>query len=637
MNFSFDKYNKLEPPKLILKRPDGEDVGFLKLAYELNFTLRYNDVSEISFKYPRYIDGVNETPYYSLIKAKKHIYIPDFECVFLLEKPKVCTDGNNEYVEVCGYTIENELNYKYINSFTGTYPLYDLISPSTSLLGIIIDNYVPSWSVGTIDPDLLTLSRTFDESSSTVYNFLTSTAETSYECVFTFDTVNKKINAVSVYNLDETIGINLTFENLLQTVEIEEQSDQLITCLSLYGDNDLSINGVNPLSTDKIYNFDYFLTNDWLSDEMIAKVNDWKTLYNTLQPTYANLLTELKTRKSELVVLNSELTDLEAELDALIDVKQVRMEQGISYSDINILINDKEDEIDDKENEIATKEAAIVSLNAQLAAINSQLILTNYFTADELITLDAITIESTYQTSDFTKTDSMTDVQVQEQEQALFDYGVRMLKRVSSPRYAFSVDSISFPFIKEFVQYSNNLRMGSYIRISTGDDYEIFPLLIEMNLNYEDESDFSLTFSTRTRSDDSLFYFSDIENSTAKSATTVSFDSSSWTQASTYTNNEVSTFINSSLNAANNAIISSNSEDILIDSHGIRCRKYNSSTSAFDPEQLWVSHNVLCFSDDNFDTTKLALGKITVDGASYYGLVADKLKANIIKHGKLQA
>ena len=84
MNFSFDKYNKLEPPKLILKRPDGEDVGFLKLAYELNFTLRYNDVSEISFKYPRYIDGVNETPYYSLIKAKKHIYIPDFESVFFL-------------------------------------------------------------------------------------------------------------------------------------------------------------------------------------------------------------------------------------------------------------------------------------------------------------------------------------------------------------------------------------------------------------------------------------------------------------------------------------------------------------------------------------------------------------------------
>ena len=50
-------------------------------------------------------------------------------------------------------------------------------------------------------------------------------------------------------------------------------------------------------------------------------------------------------------------------------------------------------------------------------------------------------------------------------------------------------------------------------------------------------------------------------------------------------------------------------EEIVIDNHGITARSWNDILDDYDPEQFAITHNTLNFTDDNWATCSLALGK----------------------------
>jgi hypothetical protein len=56
----------------------------------------------------------------------------------------------------------------------------------------------------------------------------------------------------------------------------------------------------------------------------------------------------------------------------------------------------------------------------------------------------------------------------------------------------------------------------------------------------------------------------------------------------------------------------------------------------YDPKQLWMVNNMLAFSDDGFDTAKLALGEISLPGGGTgFGIVSQYLIGNIIAGNSL--
>ena len=73
MIIEFDKFNRYERPILTLANPNRQEIGQLGSYIDLNVTLNFNAVSEISFEYPELCENGEKSNLYDQIKPKKVI------------------------------------------------------------------------------------------------------------------------------------------------------------------------------------------------------------------------------------------------------------------------------------------------------------------------------------------------------------------------------------------------------------------------------------------------------------------------------------------------------------------------------------------------------------------------------------
>ena len=234
--------------------------------------------------------------------------------------------SNNGFVKIkniTAYSFEAVLANKKISSFSGTYNIYDSENFNNSLIDIIL-SYVPGWSLQYVDDSLLNTVRTFDETDINIYEFLMTTVEESYQCVFSFDIINSSVSIYSIDNATLSTDIYISFDNLIEQIDIKTITEEMATALTVTGSGDLSINQVNPLGGDKIYNFGYYKTLTWMSQDLINALTNWERAIDYYQPIYANLLTDLQVENANLITLNSELVELNSEMDALLQARSVR-------------------------------------------------------------------------------------------------------------------------------------------------------------------------------------------------------------------------------------------------------------------------------------------------------------------------
>lgn len=632
---NFDSYGLYEPPNFILCNPDKTELYSLGQVRDRKYSPRFNALGTVSFIADAYVDGV-EVKYYDSLQYRRLVYLEDIG-YFMISKVKTSGDGIYEYKEIECESLEVELVTKKISSFKGTYKFYDLFDPSDTLMGKIL-TYLPGWSMGGISSfELTTKYRTFDVSDSTIYNFLMQEVSEAYQCIFIFDTINKTINAYTTDKATTVSDIYLSYDNLIKNLEIEFKTNELVTALSVYGGGGLSINVVNPLGTDTIYDFSYFTSTEWMSEGLYNAIIAWDIERDLYQSSYANLVSELLTAQIVLAGQEAELAELETELAGLNTEKSALIAAGSSLSVINSQITTKINEITAKQVEIDSSNNQIEEIIANLTIISDHLSFTNEdnFTSEQLTELSPFVIGSTYHNENIIQTDSMSASAIQTQGQYLFDQAEDVLAKISQPRYEFSIESANFIFLEEFQPFISDLALGSIITIETRED-EITSsaVLLGFDLNYDDPEDFSLIFGNRLRLDDSAFALSDLLSESYKSFLATRFNSEQWANWNENYKNDVSTFITSALNTTTNNLISGSDQSILIDQSGIRVRK-SIGENEFDPHQLWMNNGVLAFSSDGFESSRLALGQIEVNGQMFYGLVADVVIGHLIASNEL--
>ena len=307
---AFDFFGRHEIPQIWLCNPDQSKIGSLKAAYNINPTLRFNEMSELSLTFPDHMDVDGEYVYldvYPLIESKRLIYVEELG-YFLIHGLTEKDDGLIQIKEINAYSLESELNFKKVNLISGTHQFWNPTNPSASLLGKVFDS-IPSWSVEHVDTELWDLWRTFEVPDSTVYSFLMENIEKAYECIFTFNTFNRTVSAYTLQNATKQTDIYMSFDTLLENIDVEELSDEIVTALKVYGDSELDISGVNPLGTPVIYNFNYYKTTEWMSQGLIDSINIWeqKIIDNT-QP-YKNALLDIKNANTKLYVKSGTSTE----------------------------------------------------------------------------------------------------------------------------------------------------------------------------------------------------------------------------------------------------------------------------------------------------------------------------------------
>jgi hypothetical protein len=201
---------------------------------------------------------------------------------------------------------------------------------------------------------------------------------------------------------------------------------------------------------DYIVNIDYYLTTEWMSQGLIDAWNTYKTKQVNYHSSYTNAINQLKTYNSELLTLNTQLTDLQSNYEAQVDVYsaitttlgRVPIPSDNLYNQYQTALSSANSyltQIASKNNEIANKKSQISSVQASLDNISTDLTLEGNFTQAQLVELDSFLLEGdVYEDSSFLATETMSETEIIDMKLELLANATAELARASRPQYTFS-------------------------------------------------------------------------------------------------------------------------------------------------------------------------------------------------------
>lgn len=332
-------------PKVILCQTNKEKICQLDVT-ELSGTFKFNGYSEISFNvasvYQDLISGETKPmPYYDYIEGLRLVYLEGFG-YFQLQNPEVYSDGVQEYKQINAYSLEYALSQRYLETFIinkgdvgdtiGSIDgvvLYNVNDPSHSLLHLILKKAY-GWTVGHVDDELVSQSRSFEVDRESIYDFIMNEMCETFKCYVEFDTINNTINVYSENEVERFVGdgkinafklvnglsdtsevtinghfitqysydeeakkisfttapsngdiievtdsfkskydtdVFVAFENLSNEMKVNYSADDIKTVLTVKGADDLNIRNVN-FGLPSIMNLDYYCTPEWMGDKL---------------------------------------------------------------------------------------------------------------------------------------------------------------------------------------------------------------------------------------------------------------------------------------------------------------------------------------------------------------------------------
>ena len=392
MVVNFSKIDLRKRPNFIVRNFDGTAIGVLGHIINPTAEIRYNEISEIAFEYPSHING-KKLSEYDLLTGMRIVDVEGFG-QFILHNPEENDTGVKASKTCSGYSLEYEFTNKSISLEEGTYNFWNPFTPDSTILGIILSE-MPSWSLGTVSSRLIGKYRTFSVDGLSIYDFMKSELEKTYECVFDFDTYNRRINVRSKYDAVPTKPVYISTNNLAKEIVVEEDIDDLFTVLDVNGADGVDIRSVNPMGENRIYNLDSYMTKEYFSESIIQKWNNWKTTFDSYQTLYYSLviaqnmqISRYATESAVLTDLQGELTGLESQKAALLQAVAMDSSLNSKLNTVNSQIRSKESEISSQKNLLTTIQNQVAGYTNQLKQINKETAFSSFFTDNELKILD---------------------------------------------------------------------------------------------------------------------------------------------------------------------------------------------------------------------------------------------------------
>lgn len=630
----FDKFKLAEKPVLTLAYPQGKELGQLGAYLNLELATSLNSYSTITFRYPFYGTNGQKANLYEEVQNQMLIKMGQYGN-FIITSCSENNDGATRYLEIAADSAEVQLCRRKINLLNGTYKFYDNVNPSDTILGQIT-KYAPAWSIGYVSADLMNKYRTFDIPDSTLYDFLMNDVAQTYECIFTFNTIEKTINAYTTNDFIKVSDVFIGYESFLKSCTVEEIADEITTVMSCYGGDGVNIASVNPLGSVFLYDFSHF--KNMMSDSLKRSLDKWEEKIEEYRPTYDDLLAQIKEKKKALITAQADLKDTETEKEAQEGVQSVKIAGGkandADYNSVVQKIKAAQAKIDSCNAVIAGLNADIQELTDRQKEINDSLKLNELggiFSAEDLLELEAFKYESTHQDDNFIITDIMDVVEQQDMMEQLYAQCKTLMSQVAHLTYNITADAVNFLFIEKLAPYLETLYdpenpeslkqlLGVKFNLEIAQDEWIEPVLLKFTINFDDPTAFSMEFSNRYRLNDSSWTYGDLVGEAVSSNGSISFDYSSIKDWSTK-KNELIDFANSSLDATRNRLVNNaDKPTFVVDGTGMR------ASSEHNQRGIWLTNDTLAFSDDNFETVKTAIGLIPLEnGRTTYGVNAETL------------
>lgn len=299
-------------------------------------------------------------------------------------------------------------------------------------------------------------------------------------------------------------------------------------------------------------------------------------------------------------------------------------------------LQDIQNKLAQRQEEAAAITESLNAIGADMDIISEAISMENNFTEKQMIRLSPFLREDEYSDDCFVVTEFDNDKDAIEVKKELLAASEKELAKISQPQLSFNMSMANILAMPEFEPVTKDFENGNYVKVEIRPGYVVKSQILEVNIQFDDLSDFDVTFGNLT----SLYNQVDIHAQLLSSAVTagksVASKSSYW-QKGADTATTIDKQIEQGLIDATTSIkTNSVNQAVSFDNYGIHLRKYkNGSNTEYEPEQVWLSNNMILFSDDNFATSKAALGKLKVGSEEYYGLIAQIVEAGIVQGSKI--
>lgn len=689
----YNSLNILEKPQFTLCNPGSEyNDGYLsKVVGNLidheaeEIVFNFNSISELNLRtylvsYDNYTDNETAQRLFRATQNRRLIFVSDIG-YFMITGIENGYEGNKKYKDIKAQSIDVEIQQKMVPYIPdGTYMFYNphpLTNPidgvdmgsnannaaariNQDLLSLIVDS-LPLWTIDYVDETVAARWRTFDDVdvNQNCLSFLLDSVQTAYECIFLFDIIHRTISVYDQNTYVNQTDIHIGVEDVINSINITENADDVYTAVRVMGDDNTTIAAVNPLGTNVVYNFDYYT--DWMSPGLSQKVEAWRAEILTVQDHYYDINLEYYEKLGEANNLNMEISMLmirltmyqrcrenivaDSDTSSVPQYNKIIVENGgtpIEISDlieetlasIDALIAGCQNDIDAANADLEDINEELTALHSEIAEIRESLSFDTFFTQEEYEELMHYIFEGSYQDEYVIITDIMTYPEKFEQMKTLYDRAMDMLIKASRPTQEFSIDSENFIFSKEFEKWNEQLETGCLINVEVEPDDVALLFLTNITINYDDRN-LSFTFGNRLYKFDPRSLFEDVLGKINKSANSISYIKELLTPITSGEFNEMKAALQTSRDLTMGNVLASENEEVIIDGSGYTGRRLLEN-GAYDPHQVKLTGRNLVFTDDAWESCKVAVGELLFgDEESAYGINANAIIGDMIIGNRL--
>ena len=264
-------------------------------------------------------------------------------------------------------------------------------------------------------------------------------------------------------------------------------------------------------------------------------------------------------------------------------------------------------------------------------SIANSLLITNNFTEGQLLRLGAFLREDELHIDDIVETSIDTIADSFKVKQDAMETGRIELNKLCQPQLQFSMSMANIYALPEFEPIIDQFQLGKVIKVGLRSDYIKQSRLLQVDINFEDFSDFSCEFGELTNLRSQSDIHADLLKKAVQAGKSVATNASYWTKGSEQANS-IDLRLQAGLLGSIEALKAiDGTQNAYMDKYGLHLEVVNPDTGEIGDKRVWMVNNQIVFTDDGFKTSKSVLGEFTIDGITYYGLLAQAVIAGYIE------
>lgn len=233
-------------------------------------------------------------------------------------------------------------------------------------------------------------------------------------------------------------------------------------------------------------------------------------------------------------------------------------------------------------------------------------------------------------------TQAVTEYQKMSIEWELYEYGVKSLSKMSTPTYSFNVSSINFLTLDDFATFAKQFSLGEQLYLHIKDQV-YHPIAISVSIEFDNPESLEINFGDEYHYQNNDMTYQDLIELSASMGNSLDFNQFNYSNfVNSGAQTSVKSFMESAIDTMRNAILSGNHNEMTIDPTGLRMRKYDESTGDYSPKQIWMAHNALMFTSNNWTSAEIGIGEfVDKNLGSLFGIVAPALVGTILAGSQL--